>query len=977
MKKKLIAQVNMVNGELTMTPTRERFPEEFLSRCTSENALYSQFKWLLSLFSLNKQEGLGFIEQLKLSQKTMGEGLFFDTYHFKFIQQFGFDLIVFKSVFVPENWSQNFYKGLSQVPLLSHKTACEIGCGCGLFSLYLAREKKAEKVYGLDINPHAVLNAKLNALINTVENAEFYESDLLNWVFTQEDALAFDLIAGCVPQIFSNSSWVQKENITFDARLDILEALSHFCGKRRNPWDKLGLGLNAEALWQSHSVLTEGGVVVLNLGGRLGPEILQEMFFKTGYRAKELHTVIFPQTNTDISALTELEKEGLFCEFFSDPSGKSENRISATDANQRLLKGIDVFHRVTVFQLTPLDDSLKGFHPVSLSPYLDYINVKGSDELRDALALMLRTQLGLNWKKENLFVSPSLSTTVKGLLRLYPPTQVLADFHTGFFPKSETVKWDMLDKQIACCDSIWMTALDASFDYLPNIFEQTAKAGKRVFIDITPLIFHEKKRSFLQKVFNGQPIPEHVTFLWMLQDSVYGMTLSVVVSENGDVLDHLSRLTELTYSRIPLLTEKHFLMRFPTLRNTTGLLEDRRPRKEKKGILPFFAEGFQDILFQPTMESARVIKKDTLELDFGVNQLPMPKPLKRWLAQTMLMENCPPVPIKSLLKSFLSSHFGIETEDGEIAHGLGVAPLVEAMFQRFAQERDFTVIFPSGTYREFVNAARLNGLQVVCLPTKEEDKFKLTPDGLRIILTSHPNSVLYLNAPYCNPTGQGYSSQEVERLMAVIHTHNKTGKGKARVLLDTIFWGLGFSSESFSLKGVMSPAVYLVGGVSKTFAVGGLRYGFLYTQDRQCAKSVNMECDMPDSRVVAAMARLYSDLQRKNSEIWDYVRLQQTVLLDRAVRLRNVLVDHRWKVMMPEGGLFLIAKPGKQLIGKKSENEIRSFILTENNAAEGVFEILNIRINSSEWTGLPGYCRFMLSVEEPVFKAALERLSML
>ena len=45
-------------------------------------------------------------------------------------------------------------------------------CGIGTISLYMA--SKAKKVYGVEIVPQAIEDAKLNASINNIENAEFY-----------------------------------------------------------------------------------------------------------------------------------------------------------------------------------------------------------------------------------------------------------------------------------------------------------------------------------------------------------------------------------------------------------------------------------------------------------------------------------------------------------------------------------------------------------------------------------------------------------------------------------------------------------------------------------------------------------------------------------------------------------------------------------------------------------------------------------
>ncbi|MFC1505863.1 HemK2/MTQ2 family protein methyltransferase [Thermoproteota archaeon] len=52
----------------------------------------------------------------------------------------------------------------------------EIGVGSGYISLVASQ--KAESVFGIDINPHAVRLAKINAKQNNIDNVEFIVSDL-------------------------------------------------------------------------------------------------------------------------------------------------------------------------------------------------------------------------------------------------------------------------------------------------------------------------------------------------------------------------------------------------------------------------------------------------------------------------------------------------------------------------------------------------------------------------------------------------------------------------------------------------------------------------------------------------------------------------------------------------------------------------------------------------------------------------------
>ena len=62
-------------------------------------------------------------------------------------------------------------KALEYAELNGEETVIDAYCGIGTISLFLA--KKAKKVYGVEIVPEAIEDAKRNAELNGIENAEF------------------------------------------------------------------------------------------------------------------------------------------------------------------------------------------------------------------------------------------------------------------------------------------------------------------------------------------------------------------------------------------------------------------------------------------------------------------------------------------------------------------------------------------------------------------------------------------------------------------------------------------------------------------------------------------------------------------------------------------------------------------------------------------------------------------------------------
>ena len=72
----------------------------------------------------------------------------------------------------PEQTEKLYSLALSYAGLTGEETVWDLYCGIGTISLFLA--KKAKQVYGVEIIPQAIDDAKENARINGITNAEFY-----------------------------------------------------------------------------------------------------------------------------------------------------------------------------------------------------------------------------------------------------------------------------------------------------------------------------------------------------------------------------------------------------------------------------------------------------------------------------------------------------------------------------------------------------------------------------------------------------------------------------------------------------------------------------------------------------------------------------------------------------------------------------------------------------------------------------------
>ena len=88
----------------------------------------------------------------------------------------------------PAQTEKIYGKALEYAALTGEETVWDCYCGIGTISLFLAQ--KAKQVYGLEIVPEAIENAKKNAEKNNIHNAEFFvgaaEEVLPKWVEEQK-----------------------------------------------------------------------------------------------------------------------------------------------------------------------------------------------------------------------------------------------------------------------------------------------------------------------------------------------------------------------------------------------------------------------------------------------------------------------------------------------------------------------------------------------------------------------------------------------------------------------------------------------------------------------------------------------------------------------------------------------------------------------------------------------------------------------
>ncbi|SEW23323.1 aspartate aminotransferase [Cognatiyoonia koreensis] len=133
------------------------------------------------------------------------------------------------------------------------------------------------------------------------------------------------------------------------------------------------------------------------------------------------------------------------------------------------------------------------------------------------------------------------------------------------------------------------------------------------------------------------------------------------------------------------------------------------------------------------------------------------------------------------------------------------------------------VIIPAPYWVSYPDMVLLGGGTPVCIETSLERNFKLTAEQLEAAITPKTKWFLF-NSP-SNPTGAGYSHDELKALTDVLMRHPHVW-----VMTDDMYEHLVFGDFKFCTPAEVEPQLYdrtlTVNGVSKAYAMTGWRIGY-------------------------------------------------------------------------------------------------------------------------------------------------------
>ncbi len=205
----------VINGD--RFPQQEKLTEVLLKSIDSYNKQYDeQLKLHCIAYNINKEN-----TNVILGEKVVT--IYGEPYIHDYIGSIRYQISPLSFYQVnPVQTNRLYSTALEFAGLTGNEVVWDIYCGIGTISLFLAQ--KAKQVYGVEIVPQAVEDAKANALINGINNTEFFAGaaeEVVPQMYEENPETRADVIVvdpprkGCATELLSTIIKLAPERIVY------------------------------------------------------------------------------------------------------------------------------------------------------------------------------------------------------------------------------------------------------------------------------------------------------------------------------------------------------------------------------------------------------------------------------------------------------------------------------------------------------------------------------------------------------------------------------------------------------------------------------------------------------------------------------------------------------------------------------------------------------------------------------------------
>ena len=173
------------------------------------------------------------------------------------------------------------------------------------------------------------------------------------------------------------------------------------------------------------------------------------------------------------------------------------------------------------------------------------------------------------------------------------------------------------------------------------------------------------------------------------------------------------------------------------------------------------------------------------------------------------------------IAAYLERRFSVSYDPSkEMIVTVGGSEAIDLAIRAIVEPGD-EVLVVEPSYVCYTPITELTGGVPISIPTREEDKFKLTPELLKKYITPKTKMLIL---PYPNnPTGAIMTKEDLRKIADVVKDTNIV------VLTDEIYGELTYGRKHFSFAAFedMRDRTIYVGGFSKSYAMTGWRLGYV------------------------------------------------------------------------------------------------------------------------------------------------------
>ena len=484
--------------------------------------------------------------------------------------------------------------------------------------------------------------------------------------------------------------------------------------------------------------------------------------------------------------------------------------------------------------------------------------------------------------------------------------------------------------------------------------------------------------NLLMRLLAQKQAPPNLIFLYgLIKNTVCpDFELSFLINAPREWVDGLEYCAELSYSRISYIVQLYYEWLFDELLSFQ-FAEEGSPSAISKTVSGLsLSEPFKKVSADPIFAPKPINPDDAdvIRLDYGEFEADIPDLLLKGLVKGFLESGSEDLSlvVQHRVAAYLNYTRQIEVDPRCIALGQGSFPLLGALVQvlRDRLGRPPLVAIGNGTYGPIFPMLSYYGAEIELIQTDESNGFAVSADLVRA-LPLKPD--LLLIAQPSNPSGIFLDAAQLEDLAKYC------AENEVFICADEIFfllsdaqlgnWTPSELSLGHHLKSpYLSRCAFVVDGLAKAFAAGGLRCGFILCPDRAWAEQMRAYSSPIPQAILRAWDRLYSvflessphqliDIEKEHRDVEEYLLKVRTRLSNDRNNLLSILrkygVADSW-TKAKRGALFVLAKTGKVSSALAKEQKILT--------------------NSGDWGRTGDWARFCFCIDQDKLEQALSRI---